>query len=480
MMQNPPLRCPQCGTPAEAWQRFCAACGALLSPAGNQPTERASGESFLPAQTPVAPDAPVISPQAGEGQPFPSPPAGAPTLPPGSSPGAAPPSGVQWYGPATEADIIPIPPPPPPESYRSPPPSAPVSAPTPLPAPAQTPGMYGVPSDARAPRRPRGYLVLSVVFLLVLAAGATGLYFGFIHHPTGSPHPGLGGGTPTTGTTSAAGTTPTTGSPSTAQGGTPVPLHLAFTYATINYTLTSVQYAQGYADDPSITTGGVRVAFTEATPTSTPVVFAYYSAVVRLLLPDGSSRAPANALHVSPPATNTAGVSNWFDFPVTTPPADLTALVLQMGTPSENQMHIPLKPGADLSQYQPVTASPKVTFTYDSIQWTITKAVITYSADGQQATAGHLYVTVSLTAFNTSAQLFVGNAGSYMRLKAGSVVTAPTVTLTGTLPSYIQPSSTVSGDETFLMPQGNTSFTLEMVAQPGPPPIASASQTFQV
>ena len=477
-MQNPPLRCARCGTPAEAGQRFCAACGAMLNHEGDQPTERAGGEPFTQAKTLAAPDAPVISPQVGEGQPFQALPAVSPTPPAGSSPGAAPsafsspdaaapPPGTQWYGQATETESIPIPPPPPPESYLSPPPSAPVSALTPLPAPAQMPGRSRIAGNTRRPRRLRGILLLSAVFLLVLVAGATGIYFGFLRTQTGSPHRGPGGGT-----------TPTTGSTRAAQGRTQVQLHLAFTYATINYTLTSVQYAPGYADDPSITAGGVRVAFTEANPTSTSVSFAYYSTVARLMLPDGSLRAPSNALHVSPPASNTAGVSNWFDFSVTTQPADLTALMLQMGTPSENQLHIPLKPDADLSHYQPVTASPNMTFTYAGIQWTITKAVITYSAEGQQATAGHLYVTISLSALNTSRQLFVGTAGSYMRLQAGSVVTAPT--MNGTVPSYIEPSSTVSGDETFLMPQGNTSFTLQMVAQPGPPPTPSATQTFQV
>jgi hypothetical protein len=435
MAQNSPMRCPSCSTPAEAGQRFCAECGAMLSNEGNKPTERASGDSYS----------------------------------------TVPKSGAQFYGQTTEADVIP--PPPPPNSFISQPQPSPASVP-----PAPTPGAYDVPSYARAPRRSRGCLVVSVVLLLVLAAGAAGIYFGFIRNHSGASNNNTNTstshqGTQTTGNTPTPGNTPTTSGTGGTGSQASVPLNLAFTYATINYTITSVQYAQSYPDDTSITAGGVRVAFTESNPTSVSVVFAY-SDVARLIMPDGSSVAPASTKNSSPPAPSSSGISNWIDFPVTTQPADLTALKLQMGTASENQMLIPLKPGADLSQYQPATASPNVTFTYAGIQWTINKAVITYSAEGKQATTGNIYVTLSLTAVNNSGQDFIDNAFSYMRLKAGGVVNPPPDD--GTFPDTIAPSSTASGDVTFLMPQGNTSYTLEMLAQQGNPPIQAASQNFQV
>lgn len=473
MAQNFPRRCQTCGTPAEAGQRFCAECGTVLSGEGNKPTEFASGDAFMQANTPNAPqagvnaqpqlDATVITPQN------------------------APQSGAQFYQQPTQYDVIA--PPPPSSSYASlPPPS-----PTPMPAPVSSPagGTFDVPSYAQAPRRSRGCLLVSIILLLVLVGGSVGIYFGFIrnHGPqsnqNGTP-PSQGtqttGNTPspgaTSGTTPTVSNTPGSGGTSTTGGVTQVNLSLAFTYSSIDYTINSVQYSQGgYPDDTSVTSGAVRVAFSESNATSNSVGFGYND-VARLILPNGSTIAPANELHSTPPATQTSDVSNWFDFPATAQPTDLTTLVLQMGTASENQMKIPLMPGAKISQYQPVMASPNATFTYAGIQWTITTAAITYSAEGKQATSGNIYVTITLHAVNNTTQDFINNDFSYMRMQSGSVVNAPVDA--GTFPNTIMPQSTADGDVSFLMPQGNTSFTLVMLMQSTSPPIQSVSQNFQV
>lgn len=499
MAQNPPVICPRCGTRAEPGQRFCSECGATLNRDVNKPTELAGSVSFetVPAQSGATPQPPQ-SPQT---------PQLAPTVPvapvsPISPSSTVPASGSQFYSETTDANVIP--PPPPPDSYISLPQATPQGPQrtqgTPAPAEPSAPASPGtfapVPSYAQAPKRSRGCMVVSIVLLLVLAAGAAGLYL-FVIKPhlgnSGNPQltpTGTAGQqntpvitnntniTPTTGNTptSSVTTTPSTGSTSTTSGATNEQVNLAFVYSGINYTITSVEYAPGFSDDASISSGGVRVSFKETNPTSNAIIFAY-SEVARLLLPDGTTLAPANELHYASPQSQ-ASDTNWLDFQVTTPPADLSKLALVMGLTTENQMKIPLSPSADLSQYQPKISTPNVTFTYDGLSWTLTQAVVSYSANGKQATAGNIYVTVTLRVVNNSSQSFVASPSSYMRLQAGGATNAPESN--ATLTTFIAPQTNTTGMVTFLAPQGNTSYTLMMLAQQGPPPVQSVSQNFQV
>lgn len=459
MAQNNPLICPKCGTLAEAGQRFCAECGTVLNIDVNKPTTLASDISYSP------------------------------TIP-------AP----QFYSGTTDSN--PIPPPPPAESYPSlpqaasqpmqPTPSLPALTPmpTPAPAPAPSPGTYvPVPDYARAPKRSRGCLLVSVVLLLVLIAGGVGAYFVFFHNKGGTSNqnnqnltPGTGN-TPTTQPTN--GITPSSSpSPAPTNGITSTPgtsgvtseqVNLAFTYSSINYTITSVEYSNSFADDTSVA-GGVRVSFNESNPTSGSVYFGYNN-VARLMLTDGTLLAPGNESHSTPPAAQTSGV-NWIDFALSAQPADLSKLVLIIGTGSENQMKIPLSPGADLSQYQPITSSPNSTFTYNGLNWTLTKATSAYSAGDLQATTGNIYVTVTLSAVNNTSQDFVNGPNNYMRLKEGGVTNTPASF--STFPVTVSAQSTSSGDVTFLMPQSSTTFTLILLAQQGNPPVNQVTVNFQI
>ncbi len=147
-----------------------------------------------------------------------------------------------------------------------------------------------------------------------------------------------------------------------------------------------------------------------------------------------------------------------------------------LGGPQDAQIKFFLTGKVD-PQFLPKTSTPNVTFTYDSIQWTITKAAITYSAEGRQATTGNIYVTVSLSAKNNGND-FDNNAPGYMRLQGGSVVNPPIDN--GTLNASIPSTSTVTGDVSFLMPQGITTFTLKMLMQQFNPPVNQVTQDFQV
>jgi zinc-ribbon domain len=471
--------CSECGKPLEAGHRFCTNCGSTTSIESNAPTMYKSDQTVLG-------NGQVQSPQSQASTPTKNTDATASTIitPDANTPGSAvnapgftpvtpdtpifraryttvPTSGDQFYGQATEADVIP--PPPPPDSFISAPQEAPASLYYMPPAPVNK----TVPAYAQAPKRSRGCLVASVVLLLVLVLGGVGVFFVIRHNNSigGSQNgnsasgqqntPVNSGITPTNVTTPGNnGNTPSTGGPVT------VPLNLKFTYSSVDITLVSVQQASSFPDDSSTPQGGVRVVTKESNSTSNDVRYSYDD-VIRLIMPDGSIIAPSNEKSIEAPA---AGVSqdNWIDFAVTSQNIDLSKLILRYGLATENQMNIPLTSNADLSKYQPKTVTPNSTFQYAEMKWTLVSAMESLSANGQQASTGMVYVTVTLKAVNSSANNFSGLPGDYMRLQSGDSKSPPS---NFTFPTSVASQSTGTGLASFSVLQGGTSFTLLMLAQ---------------
>lgn len=500
MAQNPPRLCPNCGTPAEANQRFCAECGTTLSMVSNQPTALASGEqSAIPVQGAQY----ATQPEAGNGASGNT--VTAPTQLVGTSGQApapypastVPSSGSQFYAQTTEAGLIA--PPPPPDSLVAPlyQPSyqAPEQVSSPAQQPTPAPGTYVVPDYARAPRRSRAGLIVSLVLLLVLVLGGVAAYALFFHKSNGNNQgnqgsPSTHNNTPVTnGNTPVSTVTPTTGTSDTstpgsgsttpttsASGATTEQVNLAFTYAGIDITVTTVQYAQSYPDDTGITSGGVRVSLNEKNATSANPGY-YYPDLARLILADGSAIAPSQTLHSSNPQAQTTA-TNWLDFPVTSQPADLSQLTLQLGTAQQNQMQIPLKAGADLSKYQPKTVTPGTKFQYAGLNWTLKSATESLSIAGNQATSGNVYVTVTLAVFNPTANDYSGYYADIARLSTGSATSSPTGA--STFPTSVPSQTNATGTIVFLVPQGNTAYTLVMLAVQSSPPIQQTTVPFTI
>lgn len=474
MSQNPPSLCPHCNTPAQPNQRFCSECGTTLHVGANKPTALASESQFVQAAPPGqhggSQNATERAPQpdsAPPAAPVSTPPTPQPGIAPGQTPYAsgssystAPTPGNQFYSQATVANVIP--PPPPPDSF--------VSARQHSPTPA--PGTYVVPDNARAPKRSRGFLIITLVLLLVLALGGIGIY-ALTHrssngNQTGTqstPGTGSSPGSSITLTPSASSNTPTPGG--NGSGAANETLNLMFTYASLDIAITSVQYAQSFSDDSR---GGVRVAFKE---TASEQIGAFlYSDVARLILPDQSVVAPVNEQYSISPATGTSR-TNWIDFPVTTQPADLSKLVLQMGSPQEHQMQIPLSSGADLSKYQPKTVNPNLPIHYGGLNWTLQTATSTLSTGGKQASTNMRYVVLTFNVDDpTSGNVNIGFVDEYMRLKSGD---STNPALKTTLPTTINAQQTgISGIVTFLMPENATAFTLIfLVAHGGANPVSN-------
>jgi hypothetical protein len=247
------------------------------------------------------------------------------------------------------------------------------------------------------------------------------------------------------------------------------------TYAGVDITIVDVKQSMAFIDDTSSATNGmIRLDFKENA--GQQVGLYAYSDILRLILPDGGRVQPTLVENNSFPQSNSTR-TNWVDFQVSTS-IKPSQMQLVVGTPQDAQIQFPLTGKVD-PKYLPRTASQNATFTYAGIQWTLTKATITYSVEGKQATTGNIYVTISFRAVNNTSNVFIDNATDYMRLKAGSAVNPPLDD--GTLTNAIQPSSTVTGDVSFLVPQGNTSFTLVMLMRPDSnPPINQVTQDFQV
>ncbi|MGH2494462.1 MAG: zinc ribbon domain-containing protein [Ktedonobacteraceae bacterium] len=499
MAQNPPRLCPNCGTPAEPNQRFCAECGTTLSMVSNHPTALASGEQqAIPMQGAQY----ATQPEAGNGASGNT--AIAPTQLVGTSgqaPAAypastVPSSGAQFYAQTT--DVNPIAPPPPPDSLVAPlyQPSyqAPEQVSSPDRQPTPAPGTYVVPDYARVPRRSRAGLIVSLVLLLVLVLGGVAAYALFFHKSNSNnqgnqgstpPHntPVTNANTPVSNVTATTGTnngsTPGSGSTTpttTANGATSEQVNLVFTYAGINFTINSVQYAASFPDDSNLSAGGVRVAFNENNAiTSNPDFL--YSDVSRLILSDHSSVAPTNESHPISPDSQTTR-SNWLDFPVTSQPADLSQLILQMGTATENQMQIPLSAGADLSKYQAKTVTPGTQFQYAGLNWTLKSATESLSAGGRQATSGNVYVTVTLDVFNPTSNGYSAYYGDIARLSVGGATSSPTSD--SNFPTSVASQTNATGTLIFLVPQGNTSYTLVMLAVQSSPPIQQKTVPFTI
>lgn len=319
-----------------------------------------------------------------------------------------------------------------------------------------------------------GCLVLLVIFAIVL--GIPGYY------AYRAARPGIINQLQNNGSTgNNNGSTGNNGSiPATQPPAAPVTTRLNETvnYRGIDTTIVNAQQAREFSDDNNSSANALlRLNLKEK---AGPAVGEFlYGDVMRLVLPDKTTIVPSRQQFSISPAQETSR-TNWIDFTVPTN-LKVDQLTLLLGTATEAQMSISLSSSANLSVYQPKTASPNVTTRYNGLTWTITSATLAWSYNGKQADTGMRYVVVQFRIDNpTSNQFTSGFPDEYMRLKAGSATSAPNGNTT--LPTFVPANSTgATGVVPFQVPEGITSFTLILLAKSNvTPPIAQESMDFQI
>jgi hypothetical protein len=371
-----------------------------------------------------------------------------------------------------QANFSPIPPPPSASYERTqiaqppPPPSYPQQAPQ-----AQSgyrPPMQGIqpPPAYTKPKKKSSGLKWGLIILLILLLLGTAGYFVFKYVGSTAKSTSHVSGSQTTQTTQQS-------TASTAAPAKTTPINATVTYASVDTTIVNAQQAASFPEDSSGSNGIVRLNIKEQTAVS-GVIYTYANSA-RLLLPDGTALSPSQSLNDESLNQGTSR-TNWIDFPLPVS-TDVSTLIFQLGTTDEAQIKIPLKSGADVSQYQPKTVTLNTPLKYYGLDWTIISATSQLSHEGRQATKGMVYVIVTLKVDNHSASSFLNSPNNYVLLKTGATSTPPTDASFPTEVSIGQTNAT--GTDNFLMPQGSTDYTIIFAADTSNN-IAQATATFSI
>ena len=407
MAQQSNRLCPKCDTPLTPGQRFCSNCGSIVEPSAYQATE----------------------------------------LTPNSA-GSLPEMGTYLETP---------PPPPPTDEYAQssfPPPQANYQSPQ---MGYQPPPAYATPPKDSS-KRVLGQIGCGVLAIIVLAVALCGGIGFFVYHTISSNMSGVSETTYTTGNIGAKSTvnaTPTLAPPTTS------PVNATIKYADVDMTIVDVKLAGGFPDETSSSSNSmiVRIDLKESNKTAHSSSY-YYGDIVRLIMPDGTSVIPFNALHSSGPDAAVVR-TDWIDFPAASN-VDVSKLTLQLGKADQAQISVPLTSNPDVTKYQPKTVNPGKSTMYANTNWTLVSATAQLSGDNQQAPKGQMYVILTVRIDNNSGQGFDAYSGSYMRLQTGDTKASPE---SESIPLSVASGQTnQTGNALFLVPQGSTSFTLLLLA----------------
>src|SRR5579859_3775283 len=253
-------------------------------------------------------------------------------------------------------------------------------------------------------------------------------------------------------------------------------LNTTVTYAGVEITLLNVQQSQSFLDDPHAGTSGmIRVGLQAQNKTAVPLNLVY-TTIAHMVLPGGKIAAPTyvqSTIGLAPGGTLMSTLD--FAVPLVVKPDQV---FLRIGADNEAQMDIPLTQQPDLGKYAPKTAKLSGTFAYAGLDWALVSATSQLSVDGQQASTGMRYVTVTVKVNNALTQTVVtGSAYDYMRLKAGNTTATPVQT---TLPvSFEMGANGKTGTVTFLVPQNAPKLTLILLSE-NPGGFDQATIDFQI
>ncbi len=256
---------------------------------------------------------------------------------------------------------------------------------------------------------------------------------------------------------------------------TPVPVttfnvHRSATYAGLNFTVTSVQYASTFADDDIHSSQDlVRLNMIAANTSPDHINVIYYD-IARLLVPKGSPIAPTNVNLSVDPASHTSS-SGWIDFPVSSA-LPLSSLKLQLGSTAlgETLVTIPFSGAFDASRYSDRTSQQGQSLNYSFhgqlLIYHLVSVDIRYSYQGVQAKAGQQYYSFNFRVDNTNDfSVSPGFGFDYLRLVLDGSVRPPVI---NTLPyTFNANTSGTAGRVVFVAPAGLKTLTLDFLVQYG-------------
>ncbi len=445
MAQMPPRFCPQCGSPVPAGQRFCSNCGSTMDADFGKPTSASSDPNHSPfPDIPTQLSADNMPPRRDAVPP-------PPPLQSFTPPSVPPPTYTNY--PTEEA-----------QNYGQ---SAPAMQPAPVPA-------YAKPQkdSSKSVLGQIGCGVMLIILLVLAVCGVSG-FFAYRYVS------GLANSVPTA-TTSNGITNTGNGAPGNSATPTIAPtsqqMNTSVTYSSVAITISNVQEASSFTNDANPSSPLLLRVNTSEHNLYAGTVFLSYSDNFRLILPDGTSVVPANELNAGG-IDQAVNRQNWIDFPLTSR-VDINKLTLQIGAPAEAQMSIPLTANVNVSKYQDKTITPKSPFQYAGLNWMLTSATSSLSANGKQATMGNRYITVTFKVDNPTSNTYYPSPGDNMRLQEGSAVSSPANFTFNPIPAGTTGSI---GTVSFLVPQNGSSLTLVLLAQPtANPPVTQATQAFQL
>ncbi len=253
-------------------------------------------------------------------------------------------------------------------------------------------------------------------------------------------------------------------------------INTTVTYASVDMTILNAQQSQNFLDDPaSASNGMLRVQIQTKNSFTQPVTLAYKN-IAHLIQPggkDGAAVYVSSNAAIAPGATQTSNI----DFALPTN-IKIDQLSLRLGAANEAQLDIPLNGHADVSKYAPKTIKVAKSLTYLNMNWTLVDASSQLSLNGQQASKGMRYITVTFNVDNPLMETVIpGSPYTYMHLQANTTQVAP---ISADMPVSIDAGvNGKTGMATFQIPQGSSTLTLALSTQ-GNSGFDPATATFQI
>lgn len=239
-------------------------------------------------------------------------------------------------------------------------------------------------------------------------------------------------------------------------------------YADLDFTILTAQYATSFADDEiHAGQGVVRLNMRVANRSAGQIGVVYYN-IAHLLVPKLDPIAPGNVhLSVSPkPGSSETG---WIDFPIAKS-VQLNMLKFQLGSQAlgESLVTVPFTGSFDPSRYANKVSSQDQTFYYNYrgsiLTYHLTSVEIRYSYHGTQCKAGQRFYVLNFRVDNPNGgNVSPGFGYDYLRLVINGTDRAP---YDSTLPYGFNGGATgVSGRAAFAGPAGMKTITIGFLSQ---------------